>query len=229
LAAFPMAVLHLGQFLFRRLTNPALIAWLVLLALATSAHDWRSHSLPAAAPSRPIIWLPLIVALVAIYGALWLGHVATGKLLEQRALNHLHFVLVGGLTLSAVAATHVHGESVRALVADRWPRVTQRGIAVGAMVLMLATPHFLQAVRILGQVGPLHRSLEQRFALLGDGKVPGGPITDRDLVLPPLRPGGTRWFDEAVSENPGEWSNGCVAHYAGVRSVRIDARPTPSN
>jgi hypothetical protein len=90
---------------------------------------------------------------------------------------------------------------------------------------MLATPAFLQAVRILPHVGPLHRLAEDRFAQIGDGKAPGAPIADRELVLPASSTGNIPWFGDPVSREPDAWSNGCVARYAGVRAVRI-APPT---
>jgi hypothetical protein len=93
--------------------------------------------------------LPLATAMIAIYGSLWIGHVATGRLLEQRALNYLHFVLVAGLSLTAIAASAIHGERFWAVIGARWPSLDGPKLAVAALLLMLATPAFLQAVRIL--------------------------------------------------------------------------------
>ena len=72
-------------------------------------------------PARALVWLPLGTAMIAIYGSLWIGQVATGKLLEQRGLNYLHFVLVGGLSLTAIAAGAASGERLWGMIAARWP------------------------------------------------------------------------------------------------------------
>jgi hypothetical protein len=228
LTGLPMAIVDLAQFLVRRLTNPALLAWLALLMLIAPPDDRR---LPDAPPAfgRLLVWLPLAIAMTAIYGSLWIGHVATGRLLEQRALNYLHFVLLGGLSLSAIAVSAVYGKRLRGIVVARWPSFEERKLAVAALLLMLATPHFLQAVRILPHVGPLHRLVQERFAELGDGKAPGAPIADRALLLPPSSAGNVAWFGDPVSNDPGAWSNGCVARFAGVRSVEIATTPTTSN
>ena len=228
LTGLPMAVAHLAQFLVRRLTNPALLAWLVLLMLVAPPDDRRLPDVPPAF-RRLLVWLPLAIAMTAIYGSLWIGHVATGRLLEQRALNYLHFVLLGGLSVSAIAVSAVYGKRFRGIVAARWPRFEGRELALAALLLMLATPHFLQAVRILPHVGPLHRLAQERFAELGDGKAPGAPISDRTLLLPPSSVENVAWFGDPVSDNPDAWWNGCVARFAGVRSVEIARPPTTSN
>src|SRR6202035_5529498 len=104
LTGLPMGVAHVAQFLFRRLTNPALLAWLIFLVFVLPAYDRRPQDTPILFSRAVIVWLPLGTAMIAIYGSLWIGHVATGRLLEQRALDYLHFVLVGGLSLTAIAA-----------------------------------------------------------------------------------------------------------------------------
>jgi hypothetical protein len=214
----PMAVARVAQFLVRRLTNPALVAWLIVLVLVVPARAPRD--LPPAT-SRALVWLPLATAMIAIYGSLWIGQVATGKLLEQRGLNFLHFVLVGGLSLTAIAAGAAPGERLWGMIAARWPSLDRTKLAAAALLLMLVTPHFLQAVRILPDVGPLRRLAEERFAQLGDGKVPGAPILDRTLVLPAASIPNTPWFADPVSTDPDSWTNACVARYAGVRAVEI--------
>jgi hypothetical protein len=216
----PMAVARVAQFLVRRLTNPALVAWLIVLVLVVPAHDRVPRGLPPAA-RRALVWLPLATAMIAIYGSLWIGQVATGKLLEQRGLNFLHFVLVGGLSLTAIAAGAAPGERLWGMIAARWPSLDRTKLAAAALLLMLVTPHFLQAVRILPDVGPLRRLAEERFAQLGDGKVPGAPILDRTLVLPAASIPNTPWFADPVSTDPDSWTNACVARYAGVRAVEI--------
>jgi hypothetical protein len=184
LTGLPMGVAHVAQFLFRRLTSPALLAWLIFLVLVVPARDRGPRGMPIVLSRALIVWLPLGTAMIAIYGSLWIGHVATGRLLEQRALDYLHFVLVGGSSLTAIAASAIHRERLWGLLGARWPSLDGAKLAVAALLLMLATPAFLQAVRILPYVGSLHRLAEDRFAQLGDGKAPGAPITDRDLILP---------------------------------------------
>jgi multisubunit Na+/H+ antiporter MnhC subunit len=220
LTGLPMAVAHVAQFLVRRLTNPALVAWLVFLVLVVPARDRGRRDMPPAT-SRALVWLPLGTAMIAIYGSLWIGHVATGRLLEQRSLNHLHFVLVGGLSLTAIAAGAAHGERLWGMIAAHWPSLDRTKLAAAALLLMLATPHFLQAIRILPYVGPLRRLAEERFAQLGDGKVPGAPILDRTLILPAASIANIPWFADPVSADPDAWTNQCVARYVGVRSVEI--------
>jgi hypothetical protein len=130
-------------------------------------------------------------------------------------------VLVGGLSLTAIAVGAAHGERLWGMIAARWPRLERRKLAAAALILLLATPHFLQAVRILPHVGPLRQLAQERFAQLGDGKAPGAPIEDRKLVLPAASTANTRWFGDPVSADPKEWTNACVARYAGVRAVEI--------
>jgi multisubunit Na+/H+ antiporter MnhC subunit len=227
LTGLPLAIGHVAQFLVRRLTNPALLAWIVLLMLVAPARDPGPRDTPPAFRRLLIVWLPLGTAMIAIYGSLWIGHVATGRLLEQRALDFLHFVLVGGSGLTVIAASAVYGVRMWGAVQARWPAFDRTKLAAAALLLMLATPHFLQAVRILPHVGPLRRLAEERFAQLGDGKVPGAPIADRELVLPALSTEPLPWFGDPVSEDPGAWSNACVARYVGVRSVRIAPQTSP--
>ena len=57
-------------------------------------------------------------------------------------------------------------------------------LAVAGLILMLATPHFLQAVRILPHVEALHRQAQERFAQLGDGKFRERRSPIATLVLP---------------------------------------------
>jgi multisubunit Na+/H+ antiporter MnhC subunit len=223
LMGLAMAVAHLAQFLVRRLTNPALLAWLICLLCVAPRGDRRPQEMPARALLT--VWWPLLTTMITIYGALWIGHVATGRLLEQRALNYLHFVLVGGLSLTAITASAAHGKRVWGMIEARWPRLDTARLAFAGLLLMLATPHFLQAVRILPYVGPIHRLAQERFAQLGDGKVPGAPIADRTLVLPAASDRDIPWFADPVRSDPDAWTNGCVARYAGVRSVEI-APPT---
>ncbi len=223
LAGLPLTVGHVAQFLSRRLTNPAVLAWLVCLLVLP-----RSRDAPPAVGASPAVWMPLATAMIAIYGSLWIGQVATGHLLEQRALNYLHFVLVGGLGASAVAASAAFGPRIRAIVGERWPRLDGRKLAVAALLLMIATPHFLQAVQTLAHLVPLYRAVEARFALLGGGKAPGAPIADRDLVLP-APPIADLWFGDPAGEDPGAWRNVCLARYVGVRSVRIESRRPASD
>jgi hypothetical protein len=221
LVGVPMAIAHVAQFLVRRLTNPALLAWLILLVLLAPAHDRQPRDLPPASGRAPLVWLPLGSAMIAIYGALWIGHVATGRLLEQRALDYLHFVLVGGLSLTLIAAMAAYGERFRGMLERRWPSLDDRKLAVTALLLMLATPHFLQALRILPDVVALHRLATERFAQLGDGAAPGAPIADRELIVPAWPIGEIPWFADPVNEEPGAWVNGCVARFARVRAVRV--------
>jgi hypothetical protein len=228
LTGLPMGVAHVVQFLFRRLTNPALLAWLIFLVFLVPAYDRRPRDMPIVFSRALIVWLPLGTAMIAIYGSLWIGHVATGRLLEQRALDYLHFVLVGGLSLTAIAVAAIHRARLWGMIKARWPSLDGAKLAVAALLLMLATPAFLQAVRILPYVGPLHRLAEDRFAQLGDGKAPGAPIADRDLVLPASSTGKIPWFGDPVSSDPDAWSNRCVARYVGVRSVQI-APPSPTS
>jgi hypothetical protein len=229
LTGLPIAVAHVAQFLFRRLTNPALLAWLVFLVFVVPSRDRGPRGRPSAFRPLLAVWWPLGTAMIAIYGSLWIGHVATGRLLEQRALDYLHFVLVGGLSLTAIAASAIHGERLWGVIGARWPSLDGPKLAVAALLLMLATPGFLQAVRILPYLGLLHRLAEDRFAQIGDGKAPGAPIADRELVLPASSIGNIPWFGDPVSSDPDAWSNGCVARYAGVRSVRIATPPTTSH
>jgi multisubunit Na+/H+ antiporter MnhC subunit len=220
LTGLPMAAAHVAQFLVRRLTNPALVAWLVFLVLVVPARDRGARDLPPAA-RRALVWLPLATAMLAIYGSLYIGHVATGRLLEQRGLNHLHFVLVGGLSLTAIAVGAAHGERLWGTIEAHWPRLDRRKLAAAALLLLLATPHFLQAIRILPYVGSLRQLAEERFAQLGDGKARGAPVVDRTLILPAASTGNTPWFADPVSSDPDAWTNGCVAQYVGVRAVEI--------
>jgi multisubunit Na+/H+ antiporter MnhC subunit len=226
LTGLPMAVAHVAQFLVRRLTNPALLAWLICLLCVAPRADRGPRQMPARGALT--VWWPLVTTMITIYGALWIGHVATGKLLEQRALNFLHFVLVGGLSLTAIAASAAYGGRIWGMIEARWPRFDPAKLAVAGLLLMLATPHFLQAVRILPHVEALYRQAQERFAQLGDGKIPGAPIADRTLVLPASTTGDIPWFADPVSADPDAWTNGCVARYAGVRSVAI-APPAASN
>jgi hypothetical protein len=115
------------------------------------------------------------------------------------------------------------------MIGARWPNLEPRQLAVAALLLMLATPHFLRAVQILPHVVPLHRLIESRFAQFGNGRIPGAPIDDRELVLPPPSTGDTAWFGDPVSSDPDQWTNGCVAHYVGVRWVRTALPRTPSD
>jgi multisubunit Na+/H+ antiporter MnhC subunit len=226
LTGLPLGIGHVAQFLVRRLTNPALLAWIVLLMLAAPARDPGPADTPPTLRRLLVVWLPLATAMTAIYGSLWIGHVATGRLLEQRALDYLHFVLVGGSSLTVIAASAVYSERMRGAIKARWPAFDRTKLAAAALLLMLATPHFLQAVRILPQVGALRRLAEERFAQLGDGKIRGAPIADRELVLPALSTEPIPWFGDPVSDDPTAWSNDCVARYVGTRSVRTATPPT---
>jgi hypothetical protein len=252
LVALPLTLVDLAQFLVRRLTNPALIGFVIMLILAVPPRErgqsYISDSIPPlkgegggnAAPTRPaeatlrpatlplrgrdlhlVAWLPLIAAMIAIYGSLWIGEVATGRLLEQRALDYLHFILVGGLTLTAPAASAAFGERLRA--AARRLHLDGRRLAIAALLLMLASPHVLQAARILPHTLALHRSVEARFTLLGGGDRLSG-ASGRDVVLPAVPD--VSWFGDPAGSGPDAWTNQCMARYVGARSVRI-AAPAP--
>src|SRR5207302_3479954 len=217
LAGFPMTLAHVATFLFRRLTNPALIGWLVLLFLAAPPQDRLSPGPRPGIRASTFVWWPLAAAMIAIYGSLWIGHAATGRLLEQRALDYLHFILVGGLTLTTASASAAFAESVRRAVGRRFPRFNDRGIAIAGLLIMLATPHFLQAARILPHAVPFHQLVEDRFALLGGGKAVGAPIDDREIVVPASTTPNTKWFSDPVIGDANAWQNGCLARYIGVR------------
>ena len=220
--ALPMTLVWLGQFLFQRATSPALLAWVIAVALATWAHDRQPGAAPVVPKPALLVWLPLAMALVAIYAALWIGQLGLGGLLPPRARGHLHFVLVGGLTLTTGAATRAYGERWHARIAARWPQLSARHAAVLMLLLMAAAPHFLSAAYALGwQAGPLARSVEDRFARLGPGRTPGGPIADRELVLPPIEPRPYPVFTGDIQRDPKHWTNDCLARYAGVRAVRL--------
>jgi Family of unknown function (DUF6056) len=220
----PMGIAYTGQFLFRRLTNPAMIAWLAFLVLAVPA---RLDG--AASPARPawLVWLPLAAAMIAIYGSLYIGYVATADVLPPRALDQLHFILVGGLSLTAVMASPAVGARVWREIEARWPTLDRRKLAIAALILALATPNFVQAVRTLPHVVPLYRLEQARFAIFGSGKAIGAPIADRELLVPPSSTSNTAWFSDPVSSVADDWVNGCVAQFVGVRWVRI--APSPSD
>lgn len=216
----PMGIAYVGQFLFRRLTNPAMIAWLIFLVLAMPARPNGARDAPSARAPW-IVWLPLAAAMIAIYGSLYIGYVATADVLPPRALDQLHFILVGGLSLTAVMASPAVRGRVWREIEARWPRLDRRKLAIAALLLALATPNFLQAVRILPHVMPLHRLEAARFAIFGSGRAIGAPMTDRELLVPPASTGNTEWFSDPVSSVADDWVNGCVAQFVGVRWVRI--------
>jgi hypothetical protein len=219
LMALPMGAVDLATFLFRRLTNPAMIGFLAILTMATATCD-RPR---AAAPAGPLVpWLPLLSTVLGVYGAFVIGEFTTGIYLVARALEHLHFVLAGGLALTAVAVVRAHGARIAAF-ADRLPAfLTVRNAAVAAFILLLITPPFLSAAyEAAWQLIPLNRSVADRFERIGNGHLPDASASDRELVLPPIRPVAAFFFGDPISTDPANWGNTCVALFAGVRAVRV--------
>jgi len=196
-----------------------MIGFLAILTMATATCD---RSRPAA-PAGPLVpWLPLLSAVLGVYGAFVIGEFTTGIYLVARALEHLHFVLAGGLALTAVAVVRAHGARIAAF-ADRLPAfLTMRNAAVAAFILLLVTPPFLSAAyEAAWQLIPLNRSVADRFERIGNGHLPGASASDRELVLPPIRPVAAFFFGDPISTEPANWGNACVALFAGVRAVRV--------
>jgi Family of unknown function (DUF6056) len=219
LIAWPMGAADLATFLFRRLTNPAMIAFLAILAMATATCDRLRPVEPAA---RLVPWLPLLSAVLGVFGAFVIYEFAIGRYMEARGLEHLHFVLAGGLALTTVAVVRTHAARIAAL-ADRLPSfLTLRNATVAALVLVLITPPFLTAAYVVAwQLATLNRSVADRFERIGSGHLPGASASDRELVLPPIKPAGAFFFGETLDPDPANWANICVAIFAGVRAVRV--------
>jgi hypothetical protein len=218
--AIPPTLQDVALFLFRRLTNPALIGTMAILALAAFGSPR-----PLLAPvSRPALFvaIPLAAALIAIAAGLWMGRMATGQMLQQRAQNQLHFILVASMASSIVLAARIGGRGRLAAVMKRLRLHDVRVAAVACLCLMLVAPQFLIAADILiFHSLQISSSISDRFARIGPGRAPGAPILERELVLPRL-PVSTAFFGEGLSEDPKFWVNGVLARYIGVRSVRVE-------
>jgi hypothetical protein len=220
--AIPRTLLDVTVFLFRRLTNPALIGSMAILALVA----FGSSRPLLASVSRPALFvaIPLAAALIAMAAGLWMGRMATGQMLEQRAQNQLHFILVASMASSIVLAARIGGRGGLAAIMKRLRLHDVRTAAVACLSLMLVTPQFLIAAEILiFHSREISSSISDRFARIGPGRVPGAPILERELVLPRL-PISTAFFSDGLSEDPKFWVNVALARYSGVRTVRVEAQ-----
>ncbi|MBL8837742.1 MAG: hypothetical protein JNL66_15940 [Alphaproteobacteria bacterium] len=213
--SIPMTVVRLLNHLYLRAVSPALVAWPVIVALATAYYD------RGAAPSRPawpVVWLPLATAIAATAAALWIGQIGMGQFLPPRARGHLHFILLAGLTMTTAAATRAYGDQVRRWAVARWPVLTCRRVAVAALVLIVLAPNAIHAAWTATVRRPsLAAAIDARFAALEAGRGQGAP-----LVLPALPPGWPVVIGD-IGEAADHWPNACLARFYRLPSVRIGA------
>ncbi len=218
--AVPLALGRLFHHLYLRLVSPALVAWPLILAVATWHHDRRPGAPPVARKPAALVWLPLVTALVATYVALWIGQLGLGNILPPRARSHLHFVLVGGLTLTTIQATRAYGERAHDWWARHWPRVTARHLAGLSLALLILTPHTLGAMKTAVWDGrALAAAIDERFArLAAAAKAPG----EGDVLLPRFPVRGWPVVIDELPVDPNHWKNIALARYYRVRSVRVE-------
>lgn len=214
----PLTARDVVEFLCRRLINPAVIATVAIFALFASRMI-RPLPLP-----RSILFglLPLGAALIAITTGLWMGRIASGEMLEERAQNQLHFILVASLVAAVVAGVRA-GVGYRYLnAAPPLFRIKNSHFAVTVLlVLALFTPNFWTATKFaVLYCRESSRSVALQFKLMGAGPARGAPVLESDLVLPRLS-NSNAFFRESISEDPNHWVNQVVARYMGIRSVRI--------
>lgn len=215
ITAIPMTLVRLLNHLYLRLVSPALVAWPIVVALATWAHDRRA----AAPPPRPnwiVVWLPLATAIAATAAALWIGQIGMGQFLPPRARGHLHFILLAGLTLTTVAATRAYGDEVRRWINARRPALARGHVAAAALVLVVAAPNALHAAWRMAHRPALASAIEGRFATLDAARGQQAPV-----VLPALPPGWPVVIGD-IGAAADHWPNVCLARYYRIPSVRID-------
>lgn len=215
IGAVPMAIVRLLNHLYLRAVSPALVAWPIVVALAT----WHTGRTPrTATPRSPalVVWLPLATAIAATGAALWIGQTGMGQFLPPRARGHLHFVLLAGLTLTTIEATRAYGDRVIALSARRWPKLAERHVAMLALLLTIAAPHAIHAALTLTLQRPaLGAAIAERHATLEAARGRQGTIH-----LPPLP---LVWpvVIGDIDHDPAGWPNACLAGYYGLGSVRL--------
>jgi hypothetical protein len=221
ISTIPSTAFDVAIFLFRRLTNPALMATMVILSFVASQTARQLRS------TRPaiVIFSPLVAALAVITIGLWTGRVATGEMLVQRAQNELHFVLVAALALTIVfAARSSLGYSFVGSTISKLAFRDARTALVALSFLMLLTPKFLTATRILlVDFADSSAATANRFALIEDQLASAVRTNKKDVVLPRLSQANA-FFQETLREDPHYWVNEELARYMGASSVRIEGR-----
>ena len=215
----PMAVARVAQFLVRRLTNPALVAWLIVLVLVVPAHDRAPRDLPpvtspgarlAAALDRDDRDLRIAVdrsVATAVVGAAGL------ELFAFRAGRRLE--------LDRNRGGAAPGERLWGMIAARWPSLDRTRLAAGSLAAHArddGTPP--GRADLLGR-RPAASAGGRTFRPARRRQVPGAPVLDRILLQPAASITNTPWFADPVSTDPDSWTNACVARYAGVGAVEI--------
>lgn len=156
-------------------------------------------------------WITAVVA--AFAAATW----ATGSHLILRTLNGVYLVFLTGWLWVLVMATRRWVECEKPLLAAT-PLV--RPILVIVFVnTMLFTGNTPTALRDLWWAAPIYsKAMQSRWRYLDSERVRG----EYDAIVKPLpaRPQSyIRYFE--LQEDPQYWENWSVAHYFGLRSVRL--------
>jgi hypothetical protein len=219
ISTVPSTAFDVVIFLFRRLTNPALLGAMLTLLIIASPSSQRLHSVRSAA----LIVCPLVTSLIVLTVGLWIGRVATGEMLVQRAQNELHFVLVASLAVTTILASRFgYGNRLIRSVISRFPFLRLRTALVALSLLMLLTPKFLAATKAMtSDFGDYSSSVAERFALIANERSVAAVMPKKDVVLPRLSHTNA-FFEEPLREDPDYWTNRLVSRYIGTNSVKIE-------
>jgi Family of unknown function (DUF6056) len=193
----------------RLLTGTALLLMLVPRALTR-----QRHSPNATTRDLVIVALTWITAMGAAFAApSW----ATGMKMPPRTLNGIYLVfLTGWFWVLVMLTRHFAGQEELMPVATPLMRRMVVAIFVAAMLL---TGNTWRALSDLRGVAPAYsKAMHNRWRSLQAARAHG----ELDAVVEPLpkRPKSyIRYFE--LREDPEYWENWSVAHYFGLRTVRL--------
>jgi len=184
---------------------------LMLAPRALTGHRLRRESTPRDVMIVALTWL---VALVAAYAA---GSWAIGMNMPYRTLNGIYLVFLAGWFWVLVMLTRLFaGREDPLLIATPLMCRVAAILFVAAMLLMGNTWRAL--VDLQGAAPVYSKAMRDRWRSLEAARARG----EQDVVVEPLpaHPQSYMSYFE-LSQDPGNWVNWSVAHYFGLRTLRL--------
>ena len=214
IGSFLWGLLLLIEFVFRRMTYPGTLGWLLLVFLLSQVYGRQVG--PRLRLTPLLTWYPIGLFLAAGFFVFAAGYYGQGSPIPARAQNLVY--LVGFITFTAVvfAAGRSHGGSVRRWVRRRYPAVTFRRAVLAGVVLLVGSPGLYHAMAALDGAATLRTDMRARVDLLAAAE-PDRHVTVPALAAPSLL------LIEDMREDPEFWINRCYADLFDVAAVSASA------
>jgi len=178
---------------------------------------------PRSVASRDVV-VAVLTWIMSIFAAFAAVSWAIGMNIPSRTLDGIYFIFLTGWFWVLVMLTRQFAERDEPLLVAA-PLLRRIAVAI-FVVAMLLTGNTRQALRDLGGAAPAYSAaMDNRYRSLTAAAAKG----EQDAVVEPLpeKPKSfIRYFE--LRENPDYWENWSVAHYFGLKTVRMSGKSDKS-